>query len=72
MTDAVFSPDGRRVVTAGSDGATGVWDWSTGRLVLGIPDAGDGARVIAVSPDGSTVAVGDATADETRLWKVGD
>ena len=31
MTSAVFSPDGKYVVTASLDGVARVWDWQTRR-----------------------------------------
>src|SRR5262249_23123913 len=63
---AVFSPNGRRIFTAGRQGTAQVWDAATGRRLATLPDE---ATVwhIALSPDGGTVltASKDGTA---RLW----
>jgi WD40 repeat protein len=69
MFSIAFSPDGKRIASAGRDGAT-VWDASTGHKVLSIPGhAGlvhraayypDGSRFVTCGEDGA-VRVFDAT-----------
>jgi WD40 repeat protein len=59
-----FTTDGRRLVTADED--VRLWDLAT-RKQLGAP-LGRG-REVAVSPDGSTIASGDAEG-RVRLWDI--
>ena len=64
---AVYSPDGRYILTAGEDRTARLWDANNGLPVQDF--AGHTARVTAAgfSPDGTTVVT--ASADRTiRLW----
>jgi serine/threonine protein kinase/WD40 repeat protein len=70
VCDAVFSPDGTRVL-ARTDGAEAfVWDYATGRpALLPLRHAGR-IRHVCYSPDGGTIAT--ASADGTAaLWDAG-
>jgi WD40 repeat protein/serine/threonine protein kinase len=69
VTDAAFSPDGRRVVTASADGLARVWDVASGQPI-GAPFrhqawsyqasfSSDGKRVLTASADGTA-----------RVWDV--
>ena len=72
-TEVIFSPDGHRVVTAGSQ--VRVWEVATGRLLLRIITI---ASVIAYSRDGKWLASGSPANDDisdddgiVRLWDMG-
>ena len=65
---AVFSPDGKRIVTASSDKTARVWDAATGQLI-GEPLKGHDEAVYsaAFSPDGQRIVT--ASQDRTaRVW----
>jgi WD40 repeat protein len=66
MLFASFSPDGRRVVTAG-DAAGRVWDAATGQPIT--PPLVHGGRVprASFSPDGRRVITA-CTDGQTRIW----
>ncbi|WP_433830421.1 hypothetical protein ACQP2E_10820 [Actinoplanes sp. CA-015351] len=64
-----FSPDGRTLVAAGSEGALHRWDITdTTRAVPLPPLTGPSATVysVAYSPDGRTIAAGSA---DGRIWR---
>jgi WD40 repeat protein len=62
-----FSPDGKTVVTGGSDNAARLWDAATGQQ-RGQPLPHQGAvLVVAFSPDGKTVVTGGSD-NAARLW----
>src|SRR5262249_18535302 len=57
---ALFSPDGKRIVTMNQDGSTNIWDADSGKMLLSIDGvlsysyAGfspDGARIVAAASD---------------------
>jgi WD40 repeat protein len=69
IPDANLSPDGTRVVTAGSEGTVRVWDALKGKLLVTL--AGHTASVFSAkfSPDGTRVVT--ASDDRTaRLWDI--
>lgn len=70
-TAAAWSPDGRRLVTAGVDGVLNLWDVSDpGRpRKLGVGDAEQGGAVNTVAWAGRFVASG-GDAGQLRLWRV--
>ena len=64
---AVFSTDGRTIVSGSSDKAVHVWDAATGAQLHRFVGHTDTVRAVAISPDGRTIASGSD--DQTvRLW----
>ena len=59
VTSAAFSPDGKRLVTAGREGTVKVWDSSTGGELLTLR-AEFAVMCVAFSPDGKSIAGGTA------------
>lgn len=64
LTDWVVAvavmPDGSRAVLASDDGILTVWDLETGNIIVNF--SGDSILVTcAVSPDGQTIVVGEAS-----------
>jgi WD40 repeat protein len=67
-TDALFSPDGRWLVTASSDkqSAGSIWDVETGQLKLALPSIGSKSVALEFNSDGTILAT--ANDSGVRLW----
>src|SRR4029077_13209311 len=65
---ATFSPDGRRVLTVGSDGQIKLWDANSGQQVIASPRHDVGVWAAAFTPDGRGVV----TAGEDRTMRAWD
>jgi WD40 repeat protein len=68
VTSAVFSPDGRRVLTASADNTARLWEADSGKLLATFQGHTNAVNGAAFSPDGRRVLT--ASADNTaRLWE---
>ena len=71
LYDAVLTPDGKTLVTAGYDRFIRTWHADSGELIRSIEGHNGAIFDLAVSPDGKILA--SASADETvKLWKLED
>jgi WD40 repeat protein/tRNA A-37 threonylcarbamoyl transferase component Bud32 len=67
VNSVAFSPDGRRLASASSDGTVKVWHVPGGKLGVTFARHGDSVHGVAFSPDGKRLA--SAGHDRTvRLW----
>jgi hypothetical protein len=62
-----LAADGSRFVFGKMDGEVTVWDAASRTLLARLPASGNAVRALAISDDGSLVAVAD-TAGMVRLW----
>ena len=67
--DAVFSSDGSRLYTVGDGGEAIVWDWRAGEGVGAPMKLSSGADALALSPDGTLLAIGDYD-HRVTLWDI--
>ena len=66
----VFSPDSKRLVSAGFDGHVRVWDLATGKPHCAFRADSGTVYGLAISPDGKTIAT--AAREGLRLWDARD
>lgn len=65
-----FSPNGRRLITGGSDGMVRIWDGRTGQPLIALKGHRSRVLSIAWTPDSSGFATGGSDG-ATRLWRSG-
>ncbi|MCY3020241.1 MAG: SUMF1/EgtB/PvdO family nonheme iron enzyme [Planctomycetota bacterium] len=69
VTSAVFSPDGKRVVTGSADQAPKVWQADTGREILTLRGIARYVSSVAFSPDGKRIATGTLdNSNNSSIW----
>jgi WD40 repeat protein len=68
VNSATFSPDGKWIVTSGSDHTARVWDAATGKQVIVLRDPDHTEARAVYSPDGMLLVT---TGTHIRIWQVG-
>jgi WD40 repeat protein len=68
VTGVAFSPDGRRLATAGPGGPAKVWDANTGQELLTLRGHTDGVASLAFSADGRRLATAGYRERTVKVW----
>jgi WD40 repeat protein/serine/threonine protein kinase len=65
-----FSPDSKRLASAGGDAKVKIWEASTGKELQALQGVGYGHTCVAFSPDGQYVAAGAHSGGTVKIWDV--
>ena len=66
----VYDPDGKTVISVGTDGTLRTWDPNNGKAIKVIRGHRGAVRCVAAHPEGKLVVTGGA--DKTvRVWELG-
>jgi len=69
VRQAIFSPDGKKIVTASQDNTAKIWDAESGKELQTLEGHTSFVNYVAFSPDGKRIAT--ASTDNTvRIWDV--
>jgi serine/threonine protein kinase len=63
-----FSPDGRRLATAGADGTAKVWDVASSKCLFSLEGHSNVVRRVAFSPDGRRILTVGGFDETARMW----
>lgn len=66
--DALYFPDGKRIITSSHDGRVIIWDAATGEIIQSLEHAGR-HNFMALHPDGKRVAIGSDNAT-AFIWNL--
>ncbi|REJ75969.1 MAG: hypothetical protein DWQ47_10080 [Acidobacteria bacterium] len=66
INQAVYSPDGRLIATAGDEGVVVIWDSGTGRALRYLTGHNGSAYRLSFSGDGNDLAVGAGLVEEAK------
>jgi WD40 repeat protein len=67
---AVFTPDGRGVISRGTDDVVRLWDVKTGKVLRQAQASLGSGGELALSPDGKTLVIPTTKQEPTQLWTV--
>jgi WD40 repeat protein len=67
-TSLTFSPDCKRLASAGGDRTLRIWDVASSSQLLAVNDLTDAVQSLAFSPDGSRLAAACGRESTVRVW----